>query len=152
MQSRAPDDLNDPAHSSAPASAPAILHAAPRTYGEGVVALTRLRALDGIRGVFVTAVVLGHLGFLLSARPDSTQIFNAAGFIVGVDVFFVLSGALITSLLLMEFETTSTISLRQFYIRRFRRLAPAFFIAIVAGLCISALSITPGMGKHPGAS
>jgi peptidoglycan/LPS O-acetylase OafA/YrhL len=125
---------------------------APRTYGEGSVALARIRGLDGIRGVFVTAVVIGHVGFLLSAHRGATHIFNSPGFVVGVDVFFVLSGALITSLLLIEYETTSDISLRDFYVRRARRLAPAFIIAILAGICLSALAIKPGLGRHPATS
>jgi len=70
-------------------------------------------ALDGIRGVAILAVV----GFHLAGWP--------AGGAYGVDLFFVLSGFLITTLLLEEQNKAGRISLRGFYVRRARRLFPA---------------------------
>jgi peptidoglycan/LPS O-acetylase OafA/YrhL len=70
--------------------------------------------LDGLRGVFVLAVVCFHVGV-----P-----FMGGGFL-GVDGFFTLSGFLITSLLLNEYRTVGHISLSKFYFRRACRLLPA---------------------------
>lgn len=78
-------------------------------------------SLDGVRAVAVALVLLFHLG--LPWLP--------AGYL-GVSVFFTLSGYLITTLLLREFATTSTVSLRGFYSRRARRLLPA--ASLVLGL------------------
>ncbi|HEY4157717.1 MAG TPA: acyltransferase, partial [Polyangiaceae bacterium] len=70
-------------------------------------------ALDGLRGLAVIAVVLFHAdGFL-------------RGGYLGVDVFFVLSGYLITSILLAEQRATGRIDLKAFWVRRARRLFPA---------------------------
>ena len=76
-----------------------------------------LHALDGIRGISALLVVLAHL-FLLPHQ------FGA----LGVAIFFVLSGFLITWLLLQEFEASATIDLRKFYVRRALRIFPAFYV------------------------
>lgn len=76
--------------------------------------------LDGIRAFAVVIVVLFHLGFT----------WIPGGF-VGVDVFFVLSGYLITGLLVDEATTSGTIRLRRFYARRSRRLLPASILVLV---------------------
>ncbi|WP_269327950.1 acyltransferase family protein [Kineosporia mesophila] len=76
--------------------------------------------IQGLRGVAVLLVLLYHTGL----GPDS-------GFI-GVDVFFVISGFLITGLLLREHEQTGRISLLSFWARRARRLLPAGSLVLVA--------------------
>src|SRR5256885_10071322 len=78
-------------------------------------------ALDGVRALAVTAVVLFHGG--VSALP---------GGFLGVDAFFVLSGYLITSLLLAEYASHGRISLSAFWGRRARRLLPALLLVLVA--------------------
>ncbi|MDO5026018.1 MAG: acyltransferase family protein [Trueperella sp.] len=78
-----------------------------------------IRGLDGLRALAVSAVVLYHV---LPAQVP--------GGLLGVDVFFVLSGFLITTLLVREFRTTHTVDLRGFWVRRIRRLVPAL-IALV---------------------
>jgi peptidoglycan/LPS O-acetylase OafA/YrhL len=80
-----------------------------------------LPALDGIRGLAVLAVIVFH-GWVV-ALP---------GGYVGVDVFFVLSGFLITSLLLRERSTTGSISLPRFYGRRALRLMPPLVPVLIA--------------------
>ena len=81
-------------------------------------------ALDGIRALAVLAVVCLHAGFRWASW----------GFL-GVDIFFVLSGFLITALLLAEYERTGTIDLRAFYWRRAVRLFPALFaVLLLVGL------------------
>src|SRR5438094_9466790 len=81
--------------------------------------LGHVLALDGMRGLAVIAVILYHSGFL-------------PGGYLGVDVFFVLSGFLITSLLLNEWQDTRAISLRRFYLRRVLRLLPALLAVLLA--------------------
>ena len=77
-------------------------------------------ALEGLRGVAVGAVLLFHAGFDW-----------AAGGFIGIDVFFVLSGFLITTLLLTESSETGGVSMRRFWNRRFRRLLPAVLAMLV---------------------
>lgn len=83
-------------------------------------------ALDGLRALAVLAVIAYHMG--MSWAP---------GGLLGVTVFFVLSGYLITSLLLIEWDNTKRINLPQFWLRRVRRLLPAIIFIIVcsAALC-----------------
>ena len=83
--------------------------------------------LDGLRGIAILAVLIHHEFIPLRMK----------GGFLGVDLFFVLSGYLITSLLLAEFEKTRTISLRNFYIRRVLRLGPALAIYLVASLVVT---------------
>lgn len=78
-------------------------------------------ALDGIRAVAVALVLAEHGGL-----P------GVSGGFLGVDVFFVLSGFLITSLLLDEFRNKGRIRLRDFWIRRARRLLPALLVMALA--------------------
>lgn len=70
--------------------------------------------IEGLRAIAVGAVLLFHAGFGF-----------AGGGYVGVDVFFVISGFLITDLLLKEVERSGTVQLTRFYARRIRRLLPA---------------------------
>jgi peptidoglycan/LPS O-acetylase OafA/YrhL len=78
-------------------------------------------ALDGLRGIAVAAVLLFHAGMTW-----------AAGGFLGVEAFFVLSGFLITSLLVAEWRRTSGIKLRAFWARRARRLLPALVCVVAA--------------------
>jgi peptidoglycan/LPS O-acetylase OafA/YrhL len=77
--------------------------------------------LDGLRAISVIAVIFYHAGFG----------WMHGGFL-GVEVFFVVSGFLITSLLLEEREGSGGIRLRQFWLRRARRLLPALFAVLIA--------------------
>jgi peptidoglycan/LPS O-acetylase OafA/YrhL len=76
--------------------------------------------LDGLRAVAVYLVVLFHAG---SDRFP--------GGYIGVDVFFVLSGYLVTQLLLRDVARSGSIGFGRFYSRRFRRLLPAAFVALI---------------------
>jgi peptidoglycan/LPS O-acetylase OafA/YrhL len=87
----------------------------------------RWAGLDGLRGLAVLSVVLFHLGLL----PNGY---------LGVDVFFVLSGFLITSLVLGEHARTGTVSLRRFYLRRSLRLFPA--LAAMVAFCVAVAVVT----------
>ncbi|MCB0984495.1 MAG: acyltransferase [Ilumatobacter sp.] len=77
--------------------------------------------LDGVRAVSVIAVMLYHAGFSW-----------AHGGFFGVEVFFVVSGFLITSLLIEEHDGSGKVGLGQFYLRRARRLLPALFTVLIA--------------------
>lgn len=80
-----------------------------------------LPGLDGMRAIAVVAVILYH--------ADKTWLHG--GFL-GVEVFFVISGYLITMLLVAERERSGRIDLRHFWLRRFRRLLPALFVMMAA--------------------
>lgn len=89
----------------------------------------RVPGLDGIRALAVTTVIVFHL-------VPGTLI----GGYLGVDIFFVVSGFLITTLLLRERVTTGRISLRGFWTRRARRLLPALALLLLA-CCTAALFV-----------
>ena len=84
--------------------------------------------LDGLRAIAVIAVVLFHL------NPD----YLSGGFL-GVDLFFVISGYLITRLLVAEHQRTGRISIGRFYLRRARRLLPA------VALLLAVVSVAGGL-------
>lgn len=81
-------------------------------------------ALDGLRGLAIAGVLLFHTGVL-------------SGGFLGVDLFFALSGFLITDLLLREYAATETVSLTAFWGRRIRRLFPALAVLLVAVVGLS---------------
>jgi peptidoglycan/LPS O-acetylase OafA/YrhL len=91
-----------------------------------VFRLRHLAALDGLRGVAIILVMLFHATLYRGPRPS--------GGFLGVDLFFVLSGFLITALLVDEWERTSGVALRAFYARRALRLLPALFALIAVVL------------------
>jgi peptidoglycan/LPS O-acetylase OafA/YrhL len=94
--------------------------------------LTYRPSLDGLRAVAVLAVMLYH-----------GQVVWLHGGFLGVDVFFTLSGYLITYLLLVEWRTWGSIDLRRFWLRRARRLLPALFVVLVAVAVYAAVAISP---------
>src|SRR4051812_40435854 len=84
----------------------------------------RLPSLDGLRAISISLVLLGHG----AASMGISQYVSAAGDLglFGVRVFFIISGFLITTLLLNELDSTGRISMKQFYTRRTLRIFPAF--------------------------
>jgi len=82
--------------------------------------MKRIPSLDGLRAISITLVVVGHW---VSVRYASQVALSYA--ILGVRIFFIISGYLITTLLLKEYTKASTISLREFYVRRAYRILPA---------------------------
>ncbi len=83
-------------------------------------------SLDGVRAIAVLVVVFFHATLVF---PQFRYYFQ--GGFLGVDIFFVLSGFLITSILLKEFDQTENISLKNFYARRFLRLTPAYWFHLL---------------------
>ena len=87
--------------------------------------------IQGLRGIAVLLVVIYHTGVALP------------GGYIGVDIFFVISGFVITQLLLRETSSTGTISLKSFYERRIKRILPAVATAIIGTLMLSIFALSP---------
>ena len=85
------------------------------------LATTRLAGLDGLRGIAIIAVLLFHADF-----------YWVKGGYLGVDLFFVISGFLITGLLVNEIQVSGRLDLVQFYWRRAKRLLPAVWLMMVS--------------------
>ena len=90
----------------------------------------RLPGLDGLRGIAVLAVIIYH-----------ADVSMLVGGFLGVDVFFVLSGFLITALLIDELTHTNTVDRARFYMRRIRRLMPALFLVLFFSVLVSGLFV-----------
>lgn len=93
-------------------------------------------SLDGVRAIAVSIVVLFHAG-----------ISYASGGFIGVDIFFVVSGFLITSNILRDLEDQN-FSLAKFYTRRATRLLPALFATIILTLVLGYFYLTPNQLSH----
>ena len=83
-------------------------------------AFTYIPEFDGLRAFAVALVLITHANFQLGANG-----------ILGVDIFFTLSGFLITSLLYDEFRWSGTCSIKAFYVRRFFRLMPPLILVLL---------------------
>src|SRR5258708_33942090 len=98
----------------------------------------RVPSLDGLRALSIALVLISHLvgtrGFIV---PQAIGRFFSLGEL-GVRVFFVISGFLITSLLLEELESEGRISLIRFYFRRTMRILPPYFTLILAVVLLEA--------------
>ena len=93
--------------------------------------------IDGLRAVAVTSILLFH--------------FDVPGFkggFVGVDVFFVISGFLITRLIVEEYQRSGHFDFGQFYVRRVRRLMPALAVTLAATLVAGWLWLTPELFRQ----
>ena len=113
------------------------------TSGGTTRTLNHVPALDGLRGVGVVAVLLFHQRYFGAIGDASWQ-----GGFLGVDIFFVLSGYLITSLLLIEAEQTGRIAVVAFWSRRVRRLLPAVLVMLaVVAVFTRTLTNTLGVGN-----
>lgn len=88
----------------------------------------RVSGLDGVRALAVLAVIAFHLGMLMTP-----------GGFLGVDIFFVLSGYLITDLLVAQHVRLGRVDLRGFWVRRARRLLPALAVILVAVTAVVAV-------------
>lgn len=100
----------------------------------------RLKGLDGLRAIAVTTVLIYHLW--PAVLP---------GGMVGVDVFFVISGYLITALLLREGALTGKIDIGQFWVRRIRRLIPAIVVVVASAGGLAYLvggDVQVGLGRQ----
>jgi peptidoglycan/LPS O-acetylase OafA/YrhL len=98
--------------------------------------VSRMSGLDGLRAIAVTAVLLFHADF-----------YWAQGGYLGVDLFFVISGFLITGLLADDIQSKGNASLRSFYWRRAKRLLPASWLMMV-GVIAAAYWFAPDALPH----
>ncbi|MEO6790040.1 MAG: acyltransferase, partial [Ornithinibacter sp.] len=120
---------------SVPGRAPGHVAASSDSLGHG-----RLPGLDGLRALAILAVLAVHL--------DPSWL---PGGFLGVDVFFVISGFLITTLLLRERAATGTLDVRAFWSRRARRLLPALLVVLPASVFLARLTeadLLVGVGRQ----
>ena len=99
--------------------------------------LTYRPEIDGLRAIAVIAVILYHTQLTIFGH----QPFK--GGFIGVDIFFVISGYLITSIILKELITTGFFSFKHFYERRIRRLLPALLFVMLASLPFAWMYLMP---------
>jgi peptidoglycan/LPS O-acetylase OafA/YrhL len=99
----------------------------------------RMPSLDGLRAVSILMVLLGHLSGTRNFQSVDLGIGNYAH--LGVTVFFVISGFLITSLLISEQSASGRISLKLFYLRRTLRILPASYVYLIVLSALCALSL-----------
>jgi len=93
--------------------------------------------IDGLRAIAIGAVILYHAQItILGHQPFK-------GGFIGVDIFFVISGYLITSIILKELVTTGTFSFKHFYKRRVRRILPALLFVMLASLPFAWMYLLP---------
>ena len=93
--------------------------------------------IDGLRAIAVAAVVIYHANFIAFGYP----LFQ--GGFIGVDIFFVISGYLITGLILNEIYQTNKFSFKDFYERRIRRILPALLFVIMISLIVGYFFLLP---------
>jgi len=101
--------------------------------------ITYRREIDGLRAIAVISVILYHIKFDI----DNFLLFK--GGFVGVDIFFVISGYLISKILLIELKKTKTISVVDFYIRRARRILPILFFILSILLIVGYFYLLPSL-------
>jgi peptidoglycan/LPS O-acetylase OafA/YrhL len=99
----------------------------------------RLPGLDGLRAIAIIGVLLFH-----------ADVHAAVGGFLGVDLFFVISGFLITSLLLSEARRNGHIALGRFYLRRARRLLPALLVMLAVAVAFMAIFFRGDLGQARG--
>ena len=93
--------------------------------------------IDGLRAIAVGAVILYHAQItILGYQPFK-------GGFIGVDIFFVISGYLITSIILKELVTTGSFSFKHFYERRIRRILPVLLFVMLVSLPFAYLNLLP---------
>lgn len=124
--------------------APALSAATAGTAAAGVGA--RILGFDGLRAIAVGLVVFSHAGLIEGGaweRSGAARIFNAH---VGVQIFFVLSGLLITHLMLAEHARTGRVDLSRFFLRRVLENLSDYYAAIAVSFAPAALGL---YGIHP---
>ncbi len=105
-------------------------------------------SLDGLRAISVLMVVAAHSNGALAQRiPFIPFWVYVLWGNCGVQTFFVISGFLITHLLLKEVNATGTISLKHFYLRRAFRIFPPFYLYLAVALIVTLLHVFPGQLK-----
>lgn len=114
----------------------ATAHSAARVTQPTVNSERALPGLDGVRAASIAFVLLGHLSGTRNF-PDLSAVWRLSEF--GVRIFFVISGYLITSILVSELTTNGRISFSRFYLRRTLRLFPAMYIFVATVALLAAM-------------
>jgi peptidoglycan/LPS O-acetylase OafA/YrhL len=107
---------------------PGIFRANTKKYSKADMQLKYRPEIDGLRAIAVVSVVVYHAKFALSGGD------LLSGGFIGVDIFFVISGFLITSLILKELKETNAFSISGFYERRIRRILPALLTVMLVSI------------------
>lgn len=109
----------------------------------------RLPGLDGLRAISIIFVVIGHAYQGATGHSPKGPFWGTLGNAgLGVEVFFVISGFIITHLLLREYEKTATISLRIFYSKRSFRILPPLYLYILFAMIFQFLGIIDKADFH----
>lgn len=107
------------------------------------VEMNRIKSLDGIRAISILMVLLGHaretMPEYITGNPFFIMISNSS---LGVSIFFVISGYLITRLLIKERVNTGAVDIKDFYMRRIYRIFPVFYLYIFVVLVIKHFFVT----------
>ncbi len=127
------------------------------TPGHSPARLRYIPALDGLRGLSLPGTILTHFALLLAGAPSAPHWLTSVGpLTLNIQMFFVLSGALITSLLVSEHQRRGDMRLSNFYLRRSRRLGPALITVLAGMVVLTALwpghGIFQSLGTHPARS
>ncbi len=105
----------------------------------------RIPSLDGLRAISIAAVLLGHLAGSNNFPTVIGDVVRGNGFVdvayFGVSVFFVISGFLITGILMKESQRPGGIGLRRFYLRRTMRIFPAYYAFVFVVVVMTAAGI-----------
>ena len=112
------------------------------------VSKSRLEALDALRGIAIVSVLVSHAHLEATSLPWAvTQSLNAiARFFSGVDLFFVLSGFLVSGLLFREYHRHGSINAGRFLVRRGLKIYPAFYAFLLVSI---AVSLAYGIWPYP---
>jgi peptidoglycan/LPS O-acetylase OafA/YrhL len=122
--------------------------------GQNIASHDRNAEIDFLRGVAIILVLIAHVGYLAPGGSPTIGFVNAniAQFWIGVDLFFVISGFVISSSLLPTLDAASKSEhwkyIRQFYVRRFFRIVPTAFCWAFYALVISILASLIGLTGH----
>ncbi len=117
-------------------------HGMPATRSQGTAGPGRIPCLDGLRAVSIALVIWAHMSGT-RAFPNAFKLGPWMGDLanLGVRCFFVISGFLITSLLLAELNRRGAVSLKSFYLRRVFRIFPAFYAYLLVAILASSMGV-----------
>jgi peptidoglycan/LPS O-acetylase OafA/YrhL len=107
----------------------------------------RIPSLDGLRAIAIGLVLFCHWHFPLCEHPAVHAVHWRAG-VFGVQLFFVLSGFLITTLMLREVQRTGGLSVRHFYLRRILRIVPVYVVYLAVLIALQAAGLLYMSGRH----
>ncbi len=101
--------------------------------------MNRIKSIDGLRAISILMVIIGHAGATISPNFHQNYFLSTMGY-MGVLFFFVISGYLITKLMLIEQGKKGQISIKKFYARRIIRIFPIFYVYILTVVLLKTFS------------